>query len=229
MGAQRDPQATARIHPSFHPLPVLSPVTQACSGTVHPDNHSQPAAPLREANLGQGEGETEGGQARDCSLEAPQPRPCGPTHRPPSSSHSSPVQQGVVQVLTETLQDLVMVPDGRGLVFTCSKVALQLKGKNTHGKLGLGEEEGYRGPGIEEAAEKRSNGTLVVTDTGTHLQLPAPQGPGTNGCIRTARGPDRHPVSALHNDSWRGSHCPCVGLRWYQARVTELHNPRGTT
>lgn len=42
---------------------------------------------------------------------------------------NSPVQQGVVQVLTKALQDLVVVPDGRGLVLTCCKVTLQLKGR----------------------------------------------------------------------------------------------------
>lgn len=41
----------------------------------------------------------------------------------------------MVQVLTQTLQDLVMVPDGRGLIFTCSKVALQLKGKKNALKI----------------------------------------------------------------------------------------------
>lgn len=31
-------------------------------------------------------------------------------------------------MLAQTLQDLVVVPDGRGLILTRSKVALQLKG-----------------------------------------------------------------------------------------------------
>lgn len=39
----------------------------------------------------------------------------------------SPVEQGVVQVFTEPLQDLVMVSDGWCLIFTGSKVALQLQ------------------------------------------------------------------------------------------------------
>lgn len=39
----------------------------------------------------------------------------------------SPVQQSVVQVLTEPLQDLVVISDGRCLIFTGSKVALQLQ------------------------------------------------------------------------------------------------------
>ena len=38
----------------------------------------------------------------------------------------SPVQQGMVQVLTEPLQDPVVVANGRSLIFTRSKVALQL-------------------------------------------------------------------------------------------------------
>lgn len=47
----------------------------------------------------------------------------------PKSSLYSPVQQGMVQVLTQALQDLVMVPDSRGLVLTRCKVALQLEGR----------------------------------------------------------------------------------------------------
>lgn len=42
----------------------------------------------------------------------------------PKSSLHSPVQQSVVQVLTQTLQDLVMVPDGGGLILTRCEVAL---------------------------------------------------------------------------------------------------------
>lgn len=47
----------------------------------------------------------------------------------PKSSLHSPVQQGMVQVLTQALQDLVVVPDSRGLVLTRCKVALQLEGR----------------------------------------------------------------------------------------------------
>lgn len=39
----------------------------------------------------------------------------------------SPIEQGMVQVFTEPLQDLVVVSDGRCLIFTGSKVALQLQ------------------------------------------------------------------------------------------------------
>lgn len=42
----------------------------------------------------------------------------------PRSSLHSPVQQGMVQVLTQALQDLVMVPDSRGLLLTRCEVAL---------------------------------------------------------------------------------------------------------
>lgn len=39
----------------------------------------------------------------------------------------------MVQMLTEPLQDLVVVSDGRGLILTGSKVALQLQGEETDG------------------------------------------------------------------------------------------------
>lgn len=50
-----------------------------------------------------------------------------PDSTSPQSSPHSPVQQGMVQVLTQALQDLVMVPDSRGLILTGRKVALQLQ------------------------------------------------------------------------------------------------------
>lgn len=40
----------------------------------------------------------------------------------------------MVQVLAQTLQDLVVVPDGGGLLLTGRKVALQLEGKGIHPK-----------------------------------------------------------------------------------------------
>lgn len=49
------------------------------------------------------------------------------TAAPQRWAPGSPVQQSVVQVFTEPLQDLVMVSDGRCLIFTGSKVALQLQ------------------------------------------------------------------------------------------------------
>lgn len=55
--------------------------------------------------------------------------PCSALQSSPETLSALPVQQGVVQVLTQTLQHLIVVPDGRGLIFTCSKVALQLKGE----------------------------------------------------------------------------------------------------
>lgn len=39
----------------------------------------------------------------------------------------SPIEQSVVQVFAEPLQDLVVVSDGWRLIFTGSKVALQLQ------------------------------------------------------------------------------------------------------
>lgn len=48
----------------------------------------------------------------------------------PSELPHLPVQQCMVQVLAQALEDLVVVPDGRGLIFTCSKVALQLQKKH---------------------------------------------------------------------------------------------------
>lgn len=42
-----------------------------------------------------------------------------------------PVEQSVVQVFAEPLQHLVMVPDGRRLVFAGSEVALQLQKEET--------------------------------------------------------------------------------------------------
>lgn len=43
----------------------------------------------------------------------------------------SPIEQSVVQVFTEPLQDLVVVSDGWCLIFTGSKVALQLQKEDT--------------------------------------------------------------------------------------------------
>lgn len=61
-------------------------------------------------------------------------------------------------MLTQTLQDLVVVPDGRGLIFTCSKVALQLKGKKgSSPRLEMdNKEEGHGSSGIKKVAEKTS-------------------------------------------------------------------------
>lgn len=42
-----------------------------------------------------------------------------------------PVEQSMVQMFTEPLQDLVMVSDGWRLIFTGSKVALQLQRRET--------------------------------------------------------------------------------------------------
>lgn len=74
-------------------------------------------------------------KARDCSLGATHASLCPATHGLLQKLPTLPIQQGMVQVLTQTLQDLVMVPDGRGLIFTCSKVALQLKGKKNALKI----------------------------------------------------------------------------------------------
>lgn len=68
----------------------------------------------------------------------------------PGLGTHSPVQQRVVQVLAQALQDLVMVADGRGLVLTCGKVALQLEEKTSN----VDKEQGYRSSGIKKAAEK---------------------------------------------------------------------------
>ena len=42
-----------------------------------------------------------------------------------------PVEQSMVQMFAEPLQDLVVVSDGRRLIFTGSKVALQLQKEET--------------------------------------------------------------------------------------------------
>lgn len=55
--------------------------------------------------------------------------PCPAAWSSPETAVPLPVEQSVVQVLTQTLQDFVVVADGRGLIFTGGKVALQLKGK----------------------------------------------------------------------------------------------------
>lgn len=55
--------------------------------------------------------------------------PCGRSS--PERTPSSPIQQGVVQVLAQALQDLVVVPDGRRLILAGGKVALQLTGEQS--------------------------------------------------------------------------------------------------
>ena len=119
--------------PAAHRRLMLSPAVHACSEAIHGDGCGQPAVYPREANLSlpresRKNRQTRGGTALSRLLAAQavagwQPRVFSRDHL------GLPVQQGVVQVLTQTLQDLVMVPDGGGLVFTRSKVALQLKGK----------------------------------------------------------------------------------------------------
>lgn len=60
-------------------------------------------------------------------------------------------------MLTQTLQDLIVVPDGRGLIFTHSKVALQLKGRKEAPRLETGNrEEGHGSSGAKKVAEKAS-------------------------------------------------------------------------
>lgn len=123
--------------PAAHRPLMLSPAVHPCSEAIHGDGCGQPAVYLREANLSDKRKQKEqADKGRDCSLQAPcRPAPAGWRPRVFSRDHLRlPVQQGVVQVLTQTLQDLVVVPDGGGLVFTCSKVALQLKGKETRPK-----------------------------------------------------------------------------------------------
>lgn len=70
-------------------------------------------------------------------------------------------------MLAQTLQDLVVVPDGRGLIFACSKVALQLEGRNNKAQLETDKEEGCRSPGLQQAGEKPSNDVSVTTDRGS--------------------------------------------------------------
>lgn len=59
-------------------------------------------------------------------------------------------------MLAQTLQDLVVVPDGRGLILTRSKVALQLKGgeKSNKPESETDQGEGGSSAGLEKAAEK---------------------------------------------------------------------------
>lgn len=49
----------------------------------------------------------------------------------PEAAPRLPIEQRVVQMFAQPLQDLVMVSDGRCLIFTGSKVALQLQKEET--------------------------------------------------------------------------------------------------
>lgn len=68
----------------------------------------------------------------------------------------------MVQVLAQPLQDLIMVPDGRGLILTRSKVALQLQvagRKSNNPKSEKDRGEGRGRAGSEKAAEESGQKT----------------------------------------------------------------------
>lgn len=127
MDPQQAPQATS-LHTIAPPAANSLPLRDTCSETTYWDNYQQPAAHLNETSLFLPR-ERRKKRQKDSPWRLLWLWLCPAVPTVFSRNQpNSPVQQGVVQVLTQTLQDLIVVPDGRGLVFTCSKVALQLKG-----------------------------------------------------------------------------------------------------